>query len=172
MDIATWIDRHAVFTPEKTAIRFAGADISYVALAERINRIAAALVDQLNVRKGDRVAHLGFNSPDMLALVFACARLGAVFVPINWRLAAPEIAGILSDCTPSALFVGPGFEAIVDDNGFDHRNASLVALPDARPGTQKSWYRLDDLTAATAGSPANDNAGPDDPILIVYTSGT
>ncbi len=174
MDIATWIDRHAVFAPDKTAIRFAGADISYAAFADRINGIAATLAGRLKVEKGDRVAHLGFNSPDMLALVFACARLGAVFVPINWRLAAPEVAGILSDCTPAAVFIGQGFEAIVDDAGFEHRDAPLVALPGASPGAKPAWHRLDDLIGSPASGqgPANDRAGPDDPILIVYTSGT
>ena len=50
------------------------------------------------------VAYLGFNTPDMMALLFACARLGAILVPMNWRLTAAELGFIAGDCAPKALF--------------------------------------------------------------------
>ena len=90
MDLSDWIDRHAGFAPAKDALRFEQEAISYRELAARVARTAGAL-RALEVRPGDRVAWLGLNSPHTLALFFACARLGALLVPLNWRL-APDLA--------------------------------------------------------------------------------
>jgi fatty-acyl-CoA synthase len=62
------------------------------------------------VGKGDRVAWLGYNCPDMLVLLFALARLGAILVPLNWRLAAAEHRAILEDCEPRWVFCDSDFE--------------------------------------------------------------
>ena len=96
MDLSDWIDRHAALTPGRTAIRFPGRDVSYGAMAALVHRLAAAMAAS-GVRRGTCVAFLGFNSPEMLALLFACARLGAIFVPLSWRLAPAEHRGMLAD---------------------------------------------------------------------------
>ena len=74
MDISGWIDRNADFSPDKAAIRFEGGDISYAALAVKVALLTEVLTGPLDVGKGDRVAFLGFNSPEMIAILFACAR--------------------------------------------------------------------------------------------------
>ncbi len=89
MDLSEWIDRHAGLTPERIAIRFPGRDVSYGALAELVRRLASAM-SASGVKRGSCIAYLGLNSPEMLALLFACARLGVLFMPLNWRLAGPE----------------------------------------------------------------------------------
>jgi fatty-acyl-CoA synthase len=100
---------------DRAALRFEGRTVPYGELAQRAGYLAGALV-RLGVRRGDRVAVLGYNTPDFLALVFACARLGAILVPLNWRLAAPEHAYILRDAEPVALIhdadLAPAAEAI------------------------------------------------------------
>ncbi|MDP2825718.1 MAG: AMP-binding protein, partial [Sulfuritalea sp.] len=73
MNVSGWIDRNAGLTPDKTAIRFAEYDISYAELAALIDRLAAALAAS-GVKRGNCVAYLGCNSPEMLALLFASAR--------------------------------------------------------------------------------------------------
>src|SRR5687768_12378001 len=78
-------------------------------MAARAARLAGALRERLGVESGDRVAHLGANSPELLDLVFACARLGAILVPLNWRLAPPEHDYILDRCRPRVLFAEPEF---------------------------------------------------------------
>ena len=98
MDISHWISHWADWHGNKTAVHFEGRDISYGEMDVRVRRLAAMLQGALGVGKGDRVAHLGYNSPELLELLFACARLGAMLVPLNWRLAAPEHAWILEDC--------------------------------------------------------------------------
>ncbi|MGH8746284.1 MAG: AMP-binding protein, partial [Burkholderiales bacterium] len=89
MDLSHWIERHARFAPGAAAIRFEGREIGYAELAQRV-RGAAAVLAGLGVGRGDAVAYLGLNHPAVLVLLFACARLGAMLAPLNWRLAPPE----------------------------------------------------------------------------------
>ncbi|MEM7346044.1 MAG: AMP-binding protein [Chloroflexota bacterium] len=103
MNIANWIERHAQFSPDKVALRFEGTATSYADFSAQIETAAQVLKWQLGVGRGDRVAHLGYNSPEMLHLLFACARLGAMLVPLNWRLATPEHLYILKDASIKAL---------------------------------------------------------------------
>src|SRR4051812_12190108 len=114
MDLADLIDRNAAFAPDKPAIHFAGTTLSYAALAERIAAASRALKSQLGVGRGDRVAILSLNHPDYLVLLYACARLGAMLVPLNWRLAVPEQVFILSDASVKVLVVEQGFEAVIE----------------------------------------------------------
>src|SRR5262249_59103303 len=72
MDLATPIERHSGFAPNKVAIRFAGDDVGYAALATRV-REACGRLAALGVGEGDVVAYLGLNHPAMLVLLFACA---------------------------------------------------------------------------------------------------
>src|SRR4029453_2042471 len=114
MALADLIDRNAAFAPDKPAIRFAGATLTYAAFAERIDTAARALKSQLGVGRGDRVAILSLNHPDYLVLLYACARLGAMLVPLNWRLAVPEQVFILTDASVKALVVERGFAGVIE----------------------------------------------------------
>ena len=90
VDLCSLIDRNAAFAPDKTAIAFEGNRLSYAAFAARIERTATALKREFGIGRGDRVAILSLNRPDYLVLLYACARLGAMLVPLNWRLAGAE----------------------------------------------------------------------------------
>ena len=90
MDLSDLIERNAAFTPGKPATVFEGEILSYAALNARIEQTARALKAELGVSRGDRVAILSLNRPDYLVLLYACARLGAMLVPLNWRLAVAE----------------------------------------------------------------------------------
>src|SRR5262245_4200950 len=105
MDLSDLIDRNAAFTPDKPAIRFAGATLTYAGLAQRIAVTARALKSQLGIERGDRLAILANNHPDYLVLLYACARLGALLVPLNCRLALAEQTYILADAAVKALCV-------------------------------------------------------------------
>jgi fatty-acyl-CoA synthase len=168
MNLADLIDRNAAFTPDKPAIRFEGAELTYAALAQRIGRAAGALAAELGVARGDRVAILAANHPDYLVLLYACARLGAMLVPVNWRLAVPEQLYILRDAGVKALVVEQAFAAIA--------GPLSAAMPEVR---------IVGLDFATAGGPAfakvlhgasgdgrGGNVDASCPLLIVYTSGT
>ena len=160
-DLSFWVERNAAFAPTKTAIRFEGEDIGYARLAETIGRYARALKNVHGVGRGDRVAYLGFNSPAMLALFFACARTGAMFSPLNWRLVAPELAYMLGDSKPRVLIADDGFAELARE--------AAAACPDTALVPAEEIAR----DADTAGGEDFDaHAGPDTPCLLVYTSGT
>ncbi|MBZ0139008.1 MAG: AMP-binding protein, partial [Pseudorhodoplanes sp.] len=110
MNLAHWIERHAAFSPDRPAIRFAGDVLTYAALARRV-RQAAARFAALGIAEGDIVAFLGYNNPDMLVTLFACARLGAMLMPLNWRLAPPEHARVLGHCRPRMVLIEESFLA-------------------------------------------------------------
>ena len=127
--------------PAKTAIHFDGLDLTYRNLWDQIQQTSSSL----QVTKGDRVAWLGYNSPQMLVLLFALARLGAILVPLNWRLTAAEHRSILEDCKPKWIFSDADFAA----------HAGSLGVPVGKPGKN-------------SGAEGSDS----DDVLIVYTSGT
>jgi len=168
MDLSEWIDRHAALTPERTAIRFPGRDVSYGALSELVQGLAACMA-AAGVKRGACAAYLGVNSPEMLALLFACARLGALFMPLNWRLAGPEHRQMLEHCPPSLLFVEPQFVAQIDSFKTALDSVTTVAFGQARPG----WISYDDFLARAAGpAPHDPDLARATPLLICYTSGS
>ena len=126
--------------------------MAYAELATRIRRAAAVLAG-LGVGPGDAVAYLGLNSPAMLVLLFACARQGAMFVPLNWRLAPPEHARVLADCPPRALFVEPAFAAHGEAIGGAIRTHEVAVLD------------------RDAGPPPPAAGDEESPLLLCYTSG-
>src|SRR3954465_11503935 len=124
MDLSDVIARNAAFTPHQPALRYAGSTLTYAALAQRIAAAARALKSVLGIARGDRVAILAANHPDYLVLLYACARLGALLVPLNWRLAVPEQVFTLRDASVKVLVVETGFAGVVEP--------LKQALPDIR----------------------------------------
>jgi len=164
MDLSGLIDRNAAFAPDKPAIRFAGATLTYAAFAERIAAAARALKSQLGIGRGDRVAILSLNHPDYLVLLYACARLGAMLVPLNWRLAVPEQVFILADASVKVLILEKRFEAVTTPLKQALPHVGVIGI-DFAPS-------LDDLAGAGSGDGRNPHVELSAPLLIVYTSGT
>lgn len=107
--IAQVLRDNAVAHPDDVALVGAdGATITYAELDSRSNRRAQQL-RAAGVSAGDRIAHLDRNAPSAAELLLATAKLGAVLVPLNWRLAEPELAALLHDCRAPRLFCGEGF---------------------------------------------------------------
>jgi fatty-acyl-CoA synthase len=165
LNLADIIASNAGSSPEKVALRFDGAALTYRAFAERIARAAALLAGEFGIRRGDRVAVLALNHPETLVLLYACARLGAMLAPLNWRLAAPELAYILGDAAPKALFVGDDFAALAPVLAEGRDGMRLAGIgPSVEPSLAGSVGRVE--TAA-------DRRGSlSDPLLLIYTSGT
>ncbi len=168
MDLSDLIDRNAAAAPDKAAIRFGDTTLSYAQLAQRIAAAARALQSELGVGRGDRIAILAANHPDYLVLLYACARLGAMLVPINWRLAVPEQVYILQDADVKALAVEEALAGVV---------APLAAaLPDARvvglDFAPQAGVPFSALVAGAGGEGRHAGADTSLPLLVVYTSGT
>jgi fatty-acyl-CoA synthase len=168
MDLSDWIDRHAAFAPEKLALVCAGQRYTYADFGRAIARTAAAL-EASGTRRGDRVAHLGYNGIEQLCLLFACARLGAMFAPLSWRLAPAEHRAMLADCHPRVLFVADPFveptAAIVDPA----MTSVCVAIGAARDGWLPYDRFLERGDAPPSRAPDADYASP---VLLCYTSGS
>ena len=111
--LATIVREHVAKTPDAPALTFEGATLSFAELDERSSRAANALIGD-GVRGGDRVALLTRNTPEFYEIVFACSKIGAVLVGLNWRLAPPEIGAIVADATPSVIIVGPGEHGLLN----------------------------------------------------------
>src|SRR5258708_10777459 len=115
MDLSDLIERNAAFTPSKPAIIFKGEILDYAGFNARIAQTARALKAECGVSRGDRVAILSLNRPDYLVLLYACARLGAMLVPLNWRLAGAEQLFILSDAGAKLLVLERAFAGILPE---------------------------------------------------------
>lgn len=168
MELSAWIDRHADFTPDKPALRYDGETISYAEFARMIHAYARALKSEYGIGRGDRIAYLGLNSPHFLALMFACARLGALFIPLNWRLAAPEHVFILKDARAKALFCEAEFREHTEGIRSSLVDCECVACDFEGDG----WLVLAEALKATEGDDRNPHVDLTTPLLLVYTSGT
>ncbi len=167
-DISRWIDRHAEFTPEKTALCFEGSEIRYSDLASEVANTAAALKHGFGIGRGDRVAFLGLNGPEFIRILFACARLGALFIPLNWRLAPPELAFILKNATAKLLVCEPEFTAQMANLKLGLPDCTFAALGTVPEG----WESFADARLAATGDDSNPHVDGTTPLLLVYTSGT
>jgi fatty-acyl-CoA synthase len=167
-DLSFWLEKNADFTPEKVAIRFEGEEITYQTFAKKVRGHARTLKHIYGVGRGDRVAFLGMNHPDLLYLFFACARVGAMFLPLNWRLAAPEHLYILKDATAKVLICDAEFE--------DHANGLRQNLSDCEFVSSDfeaaNWHSLQKDIAVSDGDDSNPHVSMETPFLLVYTSGT
>ncbi|MCK2244266.1 long-chain fatty acid--CoA ligase [Crossiella sp. S99.2] len=146
-------------TPQAVAVRHEDRELSYAELSRRVTGLAHGL-SAAGVRFGDRVAYLGPNHPAYLELLFACGLLGAVFVPLNFRLAAPEIDHALTDSGAAMLVHTPA-------------HAGTVAALAEHPGLRlipvaEEYERL----LSTAAEPPDIPVSLDDTCLIMYTSGS
>jgi len=168
VDLSTLIERNAAFAPDKPAIHFEGTTLTYAAFAARIAQAAQALQEAFCVSKGDRVAVLSLNRPDYLVLLYACARLGAMLVPLNWRLALAEQSVILSDAAVKVLVLEQAFAAMVPVLETSLPEAAVVGLDFTPP----NGIRFDSLLMGGRADRRHRRDELTSPLLIVYTSGT
>ena len=119
MTIDRWIVENAKSAPDKIAIEYKGKALTYKDFAANIADTAADLRAR-GIGHGDRVAWYGMNEPQVFVLLFACARLGAMFVPLNWRLADDEIDHVWASAEPAAIFADEAFAEKVGFRLFEH----------------------------------------------------
>lgn len=152
-------------TPEKLAIfdLTHSRRYTYAQLDAAVQCASAVVSALLGTPGGQRVAVLSRNRAEMLILHFACIRCGAIFVPINWRLAAGEIAAILADCSPVLTIAEPEFAELLA--GVD---SPTICLDSSASGLQA---RMESVAAICEHAPSTMPA-PDTPITLLYSSGT
>jgi fatty-acyl-CoA synthase len=159
--LAHWFARRALRTPERKALHFEGETWTYAQMQSEIEACAARLA-ALGAGKGDRVAFLGLNQPAFFFAMFGCARLGVIFVPLNFRLTGPELGFMIDDSGAVALIVDAHLAPVIAPvrEGLTKLKAVLSAEDPA------SW-----VAGGTSAVPAA-AVGEDDVAMIMYTSGT
>jgi fatty-acyl-CoA synthase len=146
--IGRWLSDRARSTPDRVAVDYGGRLVTYRELDEAADAFATAFADA-GVSRGDRIATLTGNTPEHIAVLFACARTGAMLLPLSWRLSAPELTHQLEDAEPSLFLVEPEYDELASATG---KRFDTLAVP--APGTQR------------------DVAVDSDGLLLIYTSGT
>ena len=173
-----FIRKHAFQRPDHCATHFEGRDVTWAQMNHRCHAMAAQLV-ALGVEPGDRVAYLGLNSHWIVEMYLIPSMIGAISLPINYRLSVAEMAGVIDDGTPKVLIVDRHFTA--QASALMARDSTLQTLiladwdmPDARLPAGTLHYdtliadapQVDDTTFDTRASAS------DDTMILFYTSGT
>ncbi len=166
--VADLLRRSAEQHPDSAAIVGEGRSATYADLAQRSDRVAAGLV-AAELQEGDRVAYLARNGTEFWELFFGSAKAGTAIVPLNFRLAADEIAWILSDAEPAALIVEDHLTELVPA---DWAGLKLVFSQEGEPTVPAGWQTFESwLADQPAEDPQRDVAG-DGLLSLMYSSGT
>lgn len=170
MNLGQWISKRAQLNPQQAFLLGENDNTSNRQFDVQVNCTAGGLVS-IGIGKGDRVAVMLENSSAFLELFFACAKLGAILVPLDPGQTLPELLNMIEDCLPSVLFHA---------NGNQEKAAELATL------TQKTLHTrsIESFTEQTSNvtkqtvafnrntPPFKTSVGNDDPLMIIYTSGT
>ncbi len=162
------LQHHAIRTPDKAITVFEGAVTTYAEMAGRAAALAGGLAHG-GVGRGQVVALLSYNCPEFLETVFAANYLGAVAMPINWRLAAPEVRYILEHSGARALVCDESLVPLGDEATTQMESTLLRGCVTSAPAP--GWTSLEDLRAAP-GSATRVTVAGDDVHRLMYTSGT
>ena len=149
--LGSWPHRRARMAPKREAFTYDGVSTTYEEVAVRTTKLARRL-EELGVRPGDRVSYLGANHPSFAETMFATHQLGAIFVPLNFRLSPAEINYQLADCGARVLIHAPSHQV-------EHERAI-------------SLDSYEDWLAGGSEEPLDVPVSIDEPALILYTSGT
>ncbi|MDT5151261.1 MAG: fatty-acyl-CoA synthase, partial [Mycobacterium sp.] len=161
--------RHALMQPHATALRFLGHTTTWGELDRRVTALAGAL-SRRGVEFGDRVLILMLNRTEFVESVLAANLLGAIAVPVNFRMTPPEIAFLVGDCQPRVVVTEPVLAAVA--TAVRQLDPTLADVVVAGGITEDGLLGYDDLL--TEGGQALDavDIPNDSPALIMYTSGT
>jgi long-chain acyl-CoA synthetase len=160
--VADVIREHASNRPDVVALRCGARTLTYAELDDRSSRLAQALLSA-GVRAGDRVGHLDRTAPEVVELLFATSKVGAVTVPLNWRLTGAELETIVADAGCSVLIAGPGYRDLAREiaGGVPHRLEVI--------DTGEDYERRLEIEAP---SDPGHRGAPSDVAVQMYTSGT
>ena len=168
MNVGTLLTKSARVFPDKAAIIYGSKKITYTEFNSRVNRLSNALY-KLGIRKGDNIALIQYNYPEMLESIFACFKAGYGAVPINWRLHPNEFAFIIGHSEAKAVIVSSEFnETIIDIR---------TRIPNARhlittSGVEGNLIDYEGLILAESDQFKDVEVQPDDLAWLFYTSGT
>ena len=171
MNIGEWTSKRAQLHPDRLFLKQDDLHCTNRQFNERVNRAAGGLL-QLSVGAGDRLAVLMVNGSSFLELFFACAKIGAIFVPLNHQLAAPELQPILLNCQPKVLIYSTSVAAVIDqlqsvgccpDHILAHNGGTMAAAEAFACPQEQALLGEPELAWDVTLT---------DPVVIMFTSGT
>lgn len=170
MEMFDLVAHRARVSPDTLALEDLGCGTcySYAGLNTQAARFAAAATTAWGLEEGDRIAYLGHNGAEFFAMLFGCAKAGLILVPLNWRLAVPELAALIDDCTPKVLIHGGEFDGVAAALARQTAGLMQIGLDQAEQGRD---YHAD-LAAMTPNLAAHPPRDPNTPWYLLYTSGT
>jgi len=161
------IKRNALVHPDRIALISGNKKVSYQEFLEKVDRLSCGLLGA-GVEKGDRIGILAQNNMEFVYLYGAAAKVGAIILPINWRLKMEEIEYIIGDATPKVMFVGSEFQAmispLISKAGFPKKNYSLNHIQ-----ISENFIPFNDLMKNDGVCPEV-NVSSDDEYVIIYTA--
>lgn len=168
LNVGSFLTQRARLQPEQTALIVQNRCLSFQQLNERANRFANALRAR-DLKKGERVALLLPNSSEFLECFFGLAKLGAIAVTLNWRLAPPELEYICSDSGVRVLVYGEEFAQTVEVLGAKLALDEYICVGQSKSVKAADYEKLLSEQASAEPEPVGEG---DDPLIIMYTSGT
>ncbi|HBY96267.1 MAG: long-chain fatty acid--CoA ligase [Ardenticatenaceae bacterium] len=167
-----WLVRRAELAPDRVALVDAatGREFTYAQFNERASRFAEFLRDEWRIQPGDRIAILAHNSSNYFEILYGCAKIGAILVPLNWRLAIPELEYTLNDCTPRALIYDPAFAATAE--ALRHPIGISLAMTLGPQPAANEWAYEQGLASASGQPLIMPPRSLDEIWFLLYTAGT
>lgn len=161
-----WLNKWAKYTPNRMFLREHQRDIqwSYYEFNERTNALATFLIDQYKINKGDRIAIYSKNKSEHVILFLACIKIGAMLVPLNFRLMPRELDILINDAEPKLFFYDEEFSSHIP------KLSSLKKVSLVNPLTEITRFLTEDNINSEFSQ--KDIFTEDDPVMILYTAGT
>ena len=160
--VADVVRQFATERGDRVAIRHRDRELTYGELDERSNRLAQALLGS-GARAGSRIAYLDRTAPEVVELLFAAAKIGAVIVPLNWRLATSELARILADARPPVFVAGAAYADVAEELAAGVTQPPELIVVDR---DYEKWLAANDPHDPGARGESGDT------VVQMYTSGT
>jgi len=154
--------------PDRPAIAFEGKKYTYGELSERVNRLANALAD-LGVQKGDMVAILQVNCNEYVEAYNAVAKLGAIFIPLNFRAKSDELEYMITNCEAKVLFVGERYVDMVNSIRPQIPQVKHFICLETKP---EGMLNYEELLASASPEEVFAEIDDDDVTILMYTAGT
>jgi fatty-acyl-CoA synthase len=172
INVGDWIKKWSLLQPQKKIIYYEDRPVTCQQVNHHTNQLCHLLLS-MGIRKGDRVSVLLHNCPQYLEIFMGLSKIGAILVPLNWRLAAPEIEFILKDSGTRFLIFEPEFEERVASlrKAAGLPDGSCLCIGEPCPEWARDYEKA--LLEHSVHEPAPDwESGDEDPHIIMYTSGT
>ncbi len=169
-----YLSKRDIFSPEAEALVDVetGRRYSYRAFNKRANKVANFLQQVVEFQKGDRLCILAQNSLEYWETFFGCQKSGGIFSPLNWRLVARELAGLIDDLAPSVLFFDSELAEVASELKQDVTVEHWVSLDSKGTEVEGSLSYEEGMNKAASSPPDAVDLSYEDPMGIVFTGGT